>query len=130
MIVVDSSVWIGVLANAANPQTHLFFSIGDRTQILVGDVILLEVLRGAASERIASRIEQELRRFDMAAMMNSAIAIKAARNYRTLRSRGVTIRNSIDLIIGTYCIENGHRLLQRDRDFAHMQPLGLQLYAG
>ena len=35
-----------------------------------------------------------------------------------------------DLIIGTYCIEHGHQLLHRDRDFDHMQQLGLQPYAG
>jgi hypothetical protein len=46
MIVVDSSVWIGALADAVNPQVGALFSISDRTQILLGDVIMLEVLRG------------------------------------------------------------------------------------
>jgi hypothetical protein len=31
----------------------------------------------------------------------SAIAVAAARNFRSLRRRGITIRKTIDLLIGT-----------------------------
>lgn len=130
MIVVDSSVWIGVFAKASNPQVELFLSITDRTQILVGDVVMLEVLRGARTERAARAIETDLRRFDMAQMLDPEIASRAALNYRTLRARGITIRNPVDLIIGTYCLQHGHRLLHRDRDFERMRPFGLEIYAG
>jgi predicted nucleic acid-binding protein len=44
--------------------------------------------------------------------------------------RGITIRNTVDLIVGTYCIEHHHRLLHRDRDFAKMEALGLESYTG
>lgn len=128
MIVVDSSVWIGVFAGASNPQIEAFLSIADRTQILVGDVVLLEVLRGAHSDAAARRIEADMRRFDIARMLDPQIAASAARNYRTLRSLGITVRSVADLIIGTYCIEHEHQLLHRDRDFDKMQQLGLQIY--
>ncbi|MCZ7493223.1 hypothetical protein O8B39_01825 [Agrobacterium rhizogenes] len=62
------------------------------------------------------------------ALMSPQLAIKAAANYRFLRERGYTIRKSNDLIIGTYCIEHGHKLLQNDRDFQPMADhLGLRL---
>lgn len=130
MIVVDSSVWISVIANAELPQVASFLAISDRSQILVGDVILLEVLRGARSERSARLIEEDLRRFNLVRMIDAAIASRAAANYRLLRARSITIRNTVDLIIGTYCMQHGHQLLHRDRDFDHMQQLGLQVYTG
>jgi predicted nucleic acid-binding protein len=130
VIVVDSSVWIGFFANVLTPQVEVLASISDRTQILVGDLVLLEVLRGAQSEKAARRIEADLRRFDVARMLDVDIAAKAARNYRTLRGEGITIHNSVDLIIGTYCIEHDHHLLYRDRDFDQMRRLGLEVYAG
>ena len=121
MIVVDSSVWIGALADAVNPQVGALFSISDRTQILLGNVIMLEVLRGVRSEAAARRVEADLRRFALVQMLNTEIAVRAAKNYRHLRSVGITIRNSVDLIIGTYCIEHGHQLL-------HREALGLKVY--
>jgi predicted nucleic acid-binding protein len=53
--------------------------------------------------------------------------VKTAANYRFLRRQGVTVRKTIDLIIGTFCIECGHTLLHNDRDFEPMENLlGLQ----
>ena len=49
-----------------------------------------------------------------------------ARHYRQLRSKGITVRKTIDLVIGTFCIANGHSLLHADRDFEPMEEhLGL-----
>jgi len=59
-------------------------------------------------------------------MAGEAIAVAAARNYRSLRRRGITIRKTIDLLIGTWCIESGRPLLHNDRDFHPMaRHLGL-----
>ena len=55
-----------------------------------------------------------------------AIAVAAARNFRSLRRRGITIRKTIDLLIGTWCIENRRPLLHNDNDFRPMaRHLGL-----
>jgi predicted nucleic acid-binding protein len=94
--------------------------------ILVGDLILLEVLRGARDERHAALLERDLRRFPIQPLLTEAIALRAARHYRQLRSRGITVRKTVDLIIGTFCILHGHRLLHADRDFEPMREhLGL-----
>jgi predicted nucleic acid-binding protein len=59
-------------------------------------------------------------------MVGSMIAVRAASNYRALRTIGITIRKTIDLLIGTFCIENRYPLLHNDRDFRPMaQHLGL-----
>jgi predicted nucleic acid-binding protein len=59
-------------------------------------------------------------------MAGGTIAIAAARNFRILRRRGVTIRKTIDLLIGTWCIENRRPPLHNDSDFRPMaRHLGL-----
>jgi predicted nucleic acid-binding protein len=59
-------------------------------------------------------------------MAGEAIAIAAARNFRSLRRRGITIRKTIDLLIGTWCIETRSPLLHNDSDFRPMtRHLGL-----
>ena len=97
-------------------------------QIIIGDVILLELLQGATSDAHAQRIHDELKPFRFEQMVGQEIAVSAARNYRQLRSLGATIRSTIHLIVGTYCIQHGHLLMQNDRDFLPMaEHLGLQL---
>jgi predicted nucleic acid-binding protein len=61
-------------------------------------------------------------------MVGEHMAAKAARHYRGLRAAGVTMNKIADLLIGTFCIEHGHKLLQCDADFEPMATLcGLQL---
>jgi predicted nucleic acid-binding protein len=77
---------------------------------------------------VAARLEHDLRRFDVVPMLDDVLAVRAARNYRSLRALGVTPRKTIDLIIGTFCIEMDHTLLHDDRDFDPMvEHLGLRL---
>lgn len=63
-------------------------------------------------------------------MVGFRIAGKAAENYRYLRSRGVTVRKRIDMIIGTFCAENAFETVHNDRDFSMMAGHnGLRKYA-
>ena len=126
MIVIDSSVWIGLLRNSDSSSVRRLRDVVDAAddQVLVGDLILLEVLQGARDEAHAARIERNLRRYPIVPMLDDAIAVRAARNYRVLRSHGVTVRKTIDMIIGTFCVAGGHALLHDDRDF---EPMGVYL---
>lgn len=95
-------------------------------EIIVGDLMLCEVLQGLANETAARKVESLLRRFEIVPMAGDAIAVAAARNFRSLRKRGITIRKTIDLLIGTWCIENRRPLRHNDSDFRPMaQHLGL-----
>lgn len=119
MIVVDSSVWISQLRGQVTQAALQLRAIVEDAddQVLIGDLILLEVLQGARDEAHAARIERNLRRYPVATMLNEALAVRAARNYRLLRGRGITVRKSIDMVIATFCMAEGHRLLHDDRDF-------------
>jgi predicted nucleic acid-binding protein len=121
VIVVDSSVWIDHLRQVVTDPVTRLRSLMNRTELLVGDLILCEVLRGVRSEAVAREIESMMRAFEIVPLCDRDLAIKAAANYRYLRARGVTIRNTVDLIIGTFCIERGHALLHSDRDFEPME---------
>ena len=58
------------------------------------------------------------------------IAIESAENYRKLRKKGITVRKTIDVIIGTFCINNNIPLLHDDKDFEPMvKYLGLKSIA-
>ena len=126
MIVVDSSVWIDFLnGRRASHVVALQAALG-KEGIIVGDLMLYEVLQGLDSERTAQQVEALLRRFEIVSMAGDAIAVLAARNFRSLRRRGITVRKTIDLLIGTWCIENRRPLLHNDGDFRPMaQHLGL-----
>jgi len=119
LIVVDSSVWIAHLRGQATPAVLRLHAIAQHEddRILVGDLILLEVLQGARDEAHAARIERDLRVYPIAPMLDETIAVQAARNYRFLRARGITVRKTIDMIIGTFCLVKDHALLHDDRDF-------------
>ena len=127
MIVVDTSVWVDHLRGTATPSVRRLRALIPRGQILVGDLILCEILQGLRSETEAILVEATMRKFAVAALLDPDLAIIAAANYRQLRRVGVTIRKTIDVIIGTFCIERGHALLHSDRDFEPMERfLGLR----
>lgn len=127
MILVDSSVWIANLRDSASPAVAKLRALDlDRQQIIVGDLSLMEVLMGARDEAHAARIERAMQRFPIVPLIDAALAAEAARNFRVLRQFGITIRHGVALVIGTYCIRYGHRLLHDERDFVPMQEhLGL-----
>ncbi len=128
MILVDSSVWIAHLRGHRTSSTAKLEAEARRQPLLIGDLILLEVLQGARNEEHAARIERALRRYSVVRLLGADLAVRAARNYRTLRGLGITIRKTADIIIGTFCIENRHALLHDDRDFAPMERhLGLMV---
>jgi hypothetical protein len=130
VIVVDSSVWIDFLNGRNTLQVHRLRNTLGKDEIVVGDLMLCEVLQGLGSERAAREVERLLRRFDIVSMAGDAIAVGAARNFRSLRRRGITVRKTIDLLIGTWCIANRAPLLHNDSDFHPMaRHLGLMEFS-
>ncbi len=142
MIVVDSSVWINYFNGRSTPSTKKLDEIldGQRStmgqlavgaakpaRIAVGDLILTEVLQGFADNKEFSEARIKLTRFQMVELGGRENAIRAARNFRLLRRKGITVRKTIDTLIATKCIESGHELLYDDRDFdPFVQHLGLR----
>lgn len=127
MIVADSSVWIEHFRGNETRESRALAAAIERRTILVGDLILAEVLQGFRNDALFRRAVKALADLPFAAIGGREIAIAAANNYRKLRAIGVTPRKTIDVLIATFCIENGHSLLHSDRDFDAMRDhLGLR----
>ena len=127
MILVDSSVWIDFFRGTVTPETERLDALLGSELLVVGDLILAEVLQGFSSERDFNQARTLLTALDVVTLGGPEIAIQAARNFRTLRARGVTIRKTIDTLIATRCIESDYALLFSDRDFEpFVEHLGLR----
>ena len=130
MILVDSSVWIDFFRNRPTAQAEWLDKNLGIEGLVVGDLILAEVLRGFKDDRGFNEARRLLGRLQQVSLCGEELAVEAAQNLRKLRSRGLTIRGTIDLIIATRCLTNGLRLLHSDRDFdAFEMHLGLQVVA-
>lgn len=127
MIIVDSSVWIDYFNGQISPQTDKLDALLGTDLITVGDLIIMEVLRGFKKRRDYELARDALSKLNYVDMVGQDIAVRAAEHYRSLRSKGITVRKSIDMMIGTYCIVNNYELLHNDRDFIPMvTELGLK----
>ncbi len=121
MILVDSSVWIDYFNGKTTPKTDWLDSALGNQPILTGDIILTEVLQGFQNDKDFKTAKSLLLDFPVMEMLGQELAIKSALNYRHLRKRGVTIRKTIDVIIGSFCIDNNFSLLHDDRDFCPLE---------
>jgi predicted nucleic acid-binding protein len=123
MTLVDSSVWIDQFNQVLSPAVQRLHQLIAEGPLLVGDLILCEVLQGFRSEAQAQLVERALSQYEVVTLSSPPLAVKAATNYRFLRTRGITVRKTIDVIIGTFCVERGHYLLHSDPDFEPMERL-------
>jgi predicted nucleic acid-binding protein len=127
VVIVDTTVWVDYLRGVRNPQTDWLDAQLDRQRLGLTDIILCEVLQGVRDDLATSNVERKLTKLEVFETGGMALAREAARNYRTLRSRGHTVRKTIDCWIATFCLREGHSLLHRDRGFDPFEEL-LGLY--
>ena len=117
MVIVDTTVWVDYFRGVANPETDWVHTELERQRVGLTDLILCEVLQGVRDDIAAKEVERQLLKLEVFDMCGTDLAREAARNYRTLRSRGHTVRKTIDCLIATFCIREQHSLLHSDRDF-------------
>jgi predicted nucleic acid-binding protein len=120
MMVVYTSVWVDYFNGLVTPHTDMLDAALGRQEILIGDLILTEVLQGFRAEADFAQARQLFQAFAVVTMLGPALAVRSAEHYRVLRTRGVTVRKTIDVMIGTYCIAHNLPLLYVDRDFDPM----------
>ena len=126
MILIDSSIWIDYFNGRLTRETDHLDALLGTDVAATGDLILVEVLQGFRDESdfaIARRALSKIPSFDL---LGSRRAEQAASRYRALRKAGVTVRKTVDVVIGSFCIDEGIPLLFSDRDFLPMvEHLGL-----
>jgi predicted nucleic acid-binding protein len=139
-VLIDSSVWIDHLKGVRTRETAILGTLlawldpelergGSNADLLVGDLVLCEVLRGVRDPREHTVVKNVLLSFEVVTIGGVELALEAADHFRALRRLGVTVRKTIDLMIGTYCIAKDCALLHSDRDFDPMtRHLGLRAF--
>jgi len=128
MVLVDTSAWIEFFRKGSPTVAQKVERYLGEEDVAIGDLIYCEIMQGlyAATERKqVAELLLSLPRFEI---LGFEIADKAAANYRLLRSRGVTVRKTIDVMIGTFCAEHELPLVHHDRDFDLMAAhIGLEI---
>ena len=115
-MIVDTTVWIDYFRGEENAETRWLDRELQSQPLALTDLNLCEVLQGTRDSAFAN-MRADLLNFHVFNTGGPEIAIASARNYRLLRAHGYTVRATIDCLIATFCVENNHALLHRDRDF-------------
>jgi predicted nucleic acid-binding protein len=123
MVIIDTTVWIDYLQGVSNKETSYLDREVARQRFGLTDLIFCEILQGINDEKLFKRVFQELRKFELFETGGADLAVESARNFRRLRQQGHTVRKTIDCLIATFCLQHGHSLLHRDRDFDHFEVL-------
>ena len=128
MIVADTSVWIDYVRGLDAPHTNILDYELLYNRVITGDIIIAEFLQGFREDKDFLEAKKIMDSLEYRDFPGKEIALHAAENFRTLRKKGVTVRKTIDVIIATFCIENGFELIHNDRDFDPMEEhLGLRV---
>ena len=128
MVIFDTSAWVEYFQDGDPSVVEQLDRLLDQDLVAIGDLVYCEVMQGIRSERERGKVSTLLLGLPQFEMVGFRIAERSAHNYRLLRSRGLTVRKTIDVIIGTFCSENGFSLVHHDRDFDLMAPhIGLEI---
>jgi predicted nucleic acid-binding protein len=126
LIFVDSSVWIDFFRGAPSAEADRLDALLGREDLIVGDVVLTEVLQGFDRQSDFDTAHNLLTALTVVEVGGRDAAVMAARNFRALRAKGITIRKTVDTLIATRCIIDGFSLLYSDPDFdPFVEHLGL-----
>jgi hypothetical protein len=121
---VDTTVWIAFFQGTETLEMRelqrLIDTAGD---VCVCGVILTEVLQGIREDKDHAAASAAFGAF-LFLPMTQRTFIRAADIYRTLRRRGITIRNAVDCMIASVAMEHDIPLLHNDRDFDCIAALG------
>jgi hypothetical protein len=128
MIIVDTTVWVDYFRGTPTPHADWLEAQLTRERFGLTDLILCEVLQGITTDGQFDVVQEELLQFAVFETGTVELAVESALNYRRLRAAGRTVRKTIDSLIATYCLLEGHALLHNDRDYDPFEEvLGLKV---
>jgi predicted nucleic acid-binding protein len=114
VILVDTSVWIELLSGRHGGS----LSGDDLLNLAICGPIAQEVFQGLREGRSSSAFRDAFLALPMLCdPLRSATFLSAAGIYRLGRSKGYTIRSSIDCLVAAIAIENDTPVWHKDRDY-------------
>lgn len=118
MILADTSAWIEYLrATGGAVHLRLLELLRTSAPLAVTDVVLMEVLAGAADNAHHDRLRRLIARCEYLPVDGPSDYVQAARLHRSCRRQGVTIRRIPDCLIAVVAMRCGAAVLHADRDF-------------
>ena len=117
MIIVDTTVWVDYLRGTRTPYVDWLDDQLTSERLGLTDLILCEVLQGITTDSQFDAVQEQLLELEVFETGSVRVAVEAALNYRRLRVAGRTVRKTIDSLIATFCLLEGHALLHNDRDY-------------
>jgi predicted nucleic acid-binding protein len=128
MIIVDSSTWTDFFNGAFSPHVErLDAALAAEEDLALVPIIITEVLQGFRADSDFKRARRALVALPVI-QPSLDCHVRAARLFRSLRQKGVTVRGAVDCIIAQTCIDLDAELLSPDVDFrriAEQTPLRL-----
>ncbi len=125
-VLVDSSAWVDFFNGHPSPHADaLARLIREEADVLTCGVVVAEVLQGIRRSKSLTDIEQHFLDMEWLTPREPETYLEAADLYRRLRSRGLTIRSTIDCIIAKLADESDVLLLSKDRDLHLIADSGL-----
>ncbi len=129
MVVIDTSAWISYFNDTGHKVLKDIDYVLDNDMVCLGDLIYCEILQGIRDKKQLKKVKEVFETLHKDVVGGFEICEKAAENYKYLRSLGVTVRKTIDIIIGTFCLENNYVIIHNDSDFKYMELyLGLRSF--
>jgi len=120
MIIVDSNTWADFFSGVGTPHAaRLDAALENEEDLSVIPIIVTEVLQGFRTDTGFQRARKVLVCLPIIHPTMDC-HVRAARLYRTLRRRGVTVRGAVDCVIAQTCLDIGAQLLSPDADFEHI----------
>ena len=116
-VLVDTSAWVDFFNGHPSPEAEaLTRLIREEADVLTCGVVVAEVLQGLRQSKSLTEIERHFLEMEWLTPREPETYLEAADLFRQLRSRGVTIRSTIDCIIAKLADVHGVLLLSKDRD--------------
>jgi predicted nucleic acid-binding protein len=118
VILADTSAWVEYLRATGRPaHRRLRELIAGDGDLRTTEVVIMELLAGAATAEEVTRLRRLLLRFQLLPIAGLADYEAAAALYRDCRARGETVRSTVDCLIAVVAMRHGATVLHRDHDF-------------
>ena len=116
MYLVDTSVWVGYFNGARHQLEAVRELIASREKLFITGIVLSEVLQGFKSDSGFESAREALTALP-GIPLGLEECVAAAKMYRSLRAKGITVRGVVDSLIAAQCISNELTLVSSDKDF-------------
>ena len=117
MILVDTSIWVELFSK----KSPYKISEEEISQFVLCPPVIQEILQGIKDDTIYFGMKDSLLAFPcLGDPVQTSDYLLAADIYRTGRSKGYTIRSSVDSLIAALAIQAKVPVWHKDRDFSYI----------